>query len=181
MTNKTYVIRTYFMVLLLLVQSSCTSASSPGSQALAKFQGLFAKEISQEYDLRIEGVGASFPVKIKSIIFSFQSNHCSNIATARKLAVEIAHKMIAQMNEDVDLLKYLSSNPASLEHVDLIIGFKDPDNGKTPGALDSVMVIGMRNKVVFNTYNEAKTMLVPLHKETFDEAERIVQQFSKPI
>ena len=161
------------MIFIVLTQVSCNKMSD-GGKSLANFTSRFVKEISREYDLQCVGSGASFPVKIKSIIFSFQSNHCSNIATARKLAVEIAHKMIAQMNEDVDLLKYLSSNPASLEHVDLIIGFKEADN--IAGTLNSVMVIGTRNKMFFNIHNEAKTGLVTLHEETFDEAERIVQQ-----
>lgn len=78
------------------------------------------------------------------------------------------------------MLKYLSSNPASFKHVNLTIIFKDPNNDKTPGALSSVMALGPRNKLFFSTYNVAKTMLVTLHEETFDEAECIVQQEAAP-
>ncbi len=148
-----------------------------GERALGGFTSRFNKEISKEYGLYLYGSGASFPVKIEHIILAFEANSIGDVKGARKLAVEISHKMIERMNQDANLLKYLSSNPASINHVDLTIGFKDP---KTPGSLNCVMVIGSRNKVVFSTFNEDHTVLRDLHKETFDEAEKIVQQEKAP-
>lgn len=166
------------IIFIALVQISWNwGGMSDGEAALANFTKRFNKEISKEYGLFLFGSGAAFPVKIEEIILSYQANYCENIIGARKLAVEITHKMIDRMNQDANLLKYLANSPASLKNVSLTIGFKDPNNGET-GVLDSVMVIGMRNNVVFNTYNETKTMLNTLHKETFDEAEKIITQGS---
>lgn len=67
-------------------------------------------------------------------------------------------------------MKYLANSPASLSNVDLSINFKC----NFTGCLKSVLIIGSRNKVVYSKDNDAQTMLVDLHRETFDEAERIV-------
>ena len=145
---------------------------SDGEKALANFTKKFNQEISKEYDYFLFGSGASFPVKIEDIFLSYQAKNCENVMGARTLAVEISHKMIDRMNQDDNLLKYLSSNPASIKNVDLTIAF----NEGTPGALHSVMVIGSRNKVVYNTNSEDRSKLVNLYEETFDEAEKIVRQ-----
>ena len=173
MTSRIGVIRTIFVALISMLQISLVNMSD-GEAALAHFTKKFNREISREYGLFLFGSGASFPVKLEDIILRFQANYCENLEGARRLAVAITHKMIDRMNEDKNLLKYLSSNPAGVKHVELMISFKDT----APGSLSSVMVIGLRNKIFYNTYNEAKNMLVDLHTETFDEAERIVQQAS---
>lgn len=151
---------------------------SDGEMALGNFTKKFNQEISKEYGFSLFGSGVSFPVKIERIILSYKANYCENIVGARKLAVDIAHKMIDSMNQDNNLLKYLSSVPASARHVNLTIIFKDPNNAKTPGALNSVMLIGLRDNLVFTTYNETMNMLVELHEESFEEAEKIVKQES---
>lgn len=161
-----------FLLLILLIQISCSNMSN-GEKALANFTKKFNHEISKDYDLCLFGSGASFPVKIEDIILTYKADYCENVEGARKLAVEIAQKMIKRMNDDENLLKYLSSNPASVKNVDLRIIFKDSLNGKIPGSLSSVSVIGLRNKVFFNTYNQSG-MLVTLHEEEFEEAEKLV-------
>lgn len=149
---------------------------SDGEVALANFTKKFIQLVSKDYGLSLFGSGVSFPVKIEYIFLSFQSPYCGEIKEARKLAIEIAHKMINEMNQDDKLLKYLSSSPATVKNVNLTIGFKDPNNDKTPGALDSVTVLGPRKKVFFSTYNKSGVMLETLHEETYEEAELIVQQ-----
>lgn len=88
--------------------------------------------------------------------------------------VTITNLFIQRMNEDENLKKYLVNNPASLTNVDLTLGFND--NAQNP--LNSIMVIGSKNLVVYNKYNETRTVLLDLHEETFDESERIVRQNS---
>lgn len=168
--------RICFLLLILLIHVSCIYESQ-GEKALANFTKKFNHEISKDYGLSLFGSGASFPVKIEDIILSYKANHSENIEGARKLVVEIAHKMIKRMNDDNNLLKYLSANPASVRNVELTIIFKDPVNGRCPGSLSSVSVIGLRSKVLFNTYSLSE-MLVTLHEEEFDEAEKLVSQDS---
>ena len=166
-------IKMSFLISISLMTISWSSMSE-GEKALAKFTSKFNQEISKDYGFFLFGSGASFPKKIEHIILSYQSKSYEDIAGARKLAVEIAHKMIDRMNQDDNLLKYLSSNPASLKHVSLTIGFKG--SKQKTGALDSVMVIGSRNLLTFNIYNQNMTMLVTLKDEKFEEAEKIVGQ-----
>ena len=165
----------WLMMFISLLHISWSNMTD-GERALANFTKKFNEEISREYGLFLFGSGASFPVKLEDIILVYKANYCENIDGARRLIVEISNKMIDRMNADDNLLKYLSSNPASVKNVDLTIMF----NGEDPGVLYSVMVIGLRNKVVYNTNNNERTMLINLHRETFDEAERIVQQASSP-
>ena len=174
MTNKTYVIRTCFAVLFLVFQSACTAANSPGNAALRKFSNSFSKEVEKNYGLRTSAIGASFPTKIKWIHLGFDSPQTMSIEDGRKMIVSITNLFIQRMNEDEDLLKYLVNNLASLTNVDLTLGFKD--NAQNP--LNSIMVIGSKNLVVYNKYNKDRTILLDLHEETFDEAKRIVHQES---
>ena len=166
-------IPSWLLILIFLLQISWRNMSE-GEKALAGFTKKFNQEISKEYGLYLSASGVSFPVKIEDIILRYKANYCENVEGARRLAVAITHKMIDRMNEDKNLLKNLSSNPAGVKHVELMISFLV----ENPGALQAVMIIGLRNKVVYNTKNEGGVGLVALHRETFDEAERIVQQES---
>ena len=164
-------IRICFVVLFLVFQSACTVANSPDSQALQKFQASFVKEIQCQYGFEAYSSGASIPVNIEWIGLSFYAGHSASIDEGRKLVVSITNRFIHRMNEDENVLKYLSNPPASLRNVDLTIRFDE--NSQSP--LQSIMIIGSKNLVVYNKYDE-KRRLVDLHRETFDEAERIVEQ-----
>lgn len=158
-------------ILLSIFHSSCSQAS-PGVEAVGKFSNSFSKEIEKSYGLRTIASGVSFPVKIKWVHLSFSSSSSISIEEGRKLIVSITNLFIQRMNEDENLRKYLANNPASLTNVDLTLVFKD--NAANP--LNSIMVIGSKNLVVYNKYNETRTILLDLHEESFDEAEKIVQQ-----
>ena len=177
--GKNLCIKKCSMILISLMQISWSNMTD-GEAALANFTKKFNQEISKEYGLYLFGSGAAFPVKIEEIILSFQSDYCQDVVGARKLAVEITHKMIDRMNQDKNLLKYLSNNPASIKNVNLTISFKEQNSATSSTPLQSVMVIGTRNKVVYNTENEDRSMLDTFLRETFDEAERILQQESSP-
>lgn len=166
-------IRKCIILLGLLIHVSCNDMSD-GEKALANFTKKFNQEISKEYGLRLSGSGASFPIKLEYITLSFEADRCENIIGARQFAVEIAHKMIEKIQEDVNLQKYLSNTPATVKNIDLTIGFKEIKGNV--GSLDSVMVIGVRNKIVYNAHDKVTTKLVDIYEETFDEAERIVKQ-----
>lgn len=172
--EKNILIKTCITILISFFQISQVNAMD-GNTAIAQFTNDFVKQISQEYGFRPFGAGASFPVKLKSIGIDFKANYCQNVNGARKLAVEIAHKMIEKMKQDINLQKYLSDIPATVKNIDLTIIFKESNDGKRTEFLHSVMVIGSREKVFFNIDNSSPR-LVTLHEETFDEAERIVQQ-----
>lgn len=160
-------------VLLSLIQSSWTPVSS-GTEALGRFSSSLSKEIEKNYGLLTTASGVSFPVKIKWIHLSFSSPCPISVEEGRKLMVSITNLFIQRMNEDENLKKYLANNPASLTNVDLTLGFKD--NVQNP--LNSIMVTGSKNLVTYNKYNDEHTMLIDLHRETFDEAEKIVRENS---
>ena len=178
MTSRTGLIKTCIVTLISLMHISWWGMSN-GAAATAQFTSDFVKKISQEYGLRVYGSGMSFPVKLESIILIFEADYCKDISGARQLIVAIAHQMIEKMNQDVKLQKYLSSIPATVKNVDLTIYFKEVKEGQYPGLLNSVMIIGVRNKVVFSTLDETRKKIVDLHRETFDEAEWIMQQESQ--
>lgn len=146
-------------------------SASPGSQALERFQGTFRKEIEREYGVQTYGIGASFPVKINSIHFSFSTGREASINEGRRMVVSIANRFILRMNEDENLLKFLANNPPSITNVDLTLRFND----SLSSPLQSVMIIGSKKLVVYNEYNDARTMLLDLHEESFEEAEKIVK------
>lgn len=112
------------------------------------------------------------PVKIEDIRLCFMANYPTNIDQARKIVVPITLKFIQRMNEDKNLMKYLANSPASLKNIDLVISFKET----FPGSLESVMITGSRNLVAYKKFNEERTKMIDLHRETFDEAVQILRQ-----
>lgn len=168
-------IKTSPTILISLMQFSCSNASE-GSIVLRNFTNDFAQEISNEYGLRLSGSGASFPVKLEYVSLDFKANYPENVSGARRLAVEITHKMIKKINQDLNLQKYLANTPASLKNVCLTIAFSESSAVKDKRSLNSIMVLGPRDKVVFNILDESEKMLIPLQRETFAEAEKIVMQ-----
>lgn len=166
------------LVTLIVIQPLFSIHATDGNKAIGRFANDFVKQITKEYGLRVFATGASFPVKLESISLTFEANYSKDVSSARKLVVEIAHQMIEKMNQDSNLQKYLSNTPATVKNIELTIIFKEEDKGKYPGPLNCVMIIGVRNKVIFNTLDEKKNRFVNLHRETFEEAEKIVKQES---
>lgn len=164
----------FIYCLVFIMLSSCEAPVSPGSAALAKFSNSFSQEVEKNFGLQTVASGVSFPKKINWIHLSFSSRNSISIEEGRRLAVLIANLFIQRMNEDENLKQYLANNPASLTNVDLTLGFKDD----VQNPINAIMITGSRNLVTYNIHNDEYTMLIDLHRETFDEAERIVQQES---
>lgn len=163
--------KTYLFILSALIYVG-SAYSSPGGKALEKFQASFVKEVQREYGFHPLGVGASFPVKINWVDLRFSADCYASVEEGRRLIVPLVHKFIQRMNEDRELIKYLSNSPASIANVALTVRFKD---GPT-SPLQSIMIIGSKNLIVYNKYDEFRKRLLDLHEESFDEAVRLVQQ-----
>lgn len=159
--------------MLPIFQNACTPIS-PEDAALTKFANAFSREIENQYGFKAFGVGGSIPVKIEYIDLSFYGKYSADVEQARKIVIPITLKFIQRMNEDEDLMKYLANSPASLKNIGLSIRFTESSNDP----FVFVNVTGSRNLVTYSKYNEEHTVLVNLHRETFDEAERIVLQSS---
>lgn len=152
-------------------QSACTPIG-PENEAFGSFTNAFSREIEREYGFQTFGVGASMPGKIYDIRLCFMANYPADVDQARKITVPLTLKFIQRMNEDENLMKYMANTPASLKNVNLTVAFKE----NFSGCLQSVMIIGSRNLVVYNKHNESGTALDDLHEETFYEAVNILRQ-----
>lgn len=141
---------------------------------MGEFSNSFAKEIEKEYDLQVVGSGVSMPVKVDSIFLHFSSNRSITVERGRSLAVSVTNLFIKRMNEDINLTQYLANNPASISNVQLALNFEDNDQNP----LCAIIVLGTKNLVTYYKYNDKHTKLINMHRETFEEAERIVQQES---
>lgn len=142
--------------------------------ALYQFCGEYGKEVERECGWDLFGVGGAVPEKIEQVKISFEAGRPGTVAEARRLAVPVALKMIERMNESRYLKPHLADDPATIKNISLTIGFTDEDPSKN--RIDSVLILGVKNVVIYSIHNEAKTMLIDLHEESFDEALKIWEQ-----
>ena len=157
--------------MISIFQSACTPIGQENA-AFGKFTNAFSSEVEREYGFQTFGVGASMPDKIYEIKLCFMANYPADVEQARKITIPLTLKFIQRMNQDENLMKYMANSPASLKNVNLTVAFKE----NFPGCLQSVMIIGSRNLVVYNKHNQSGIGLDDLHEETFDEAVNILHQ-----
>lgn len=164
----------YYLLLIML----CTGFTkmTEGEKALNKFTNSFQTEIKRDYGFSAYGSGASFPVKIEFINLSFYVDCVVTIEEARRLVIPICNKMVGALNKSDYLKPYLANNPASLKNISLTFSFKEDLNQKD--LPQSVMVFGTKRLVLYNTLTHTTPMLRDLHRETFDEAVKILQDES---
>jgi len=162
---------------LILLQVSCMKMG-PDEKALNNFRSKVILEIERDYGLNCYGAGSSMPDKIEEINLVFKGEYSEYLEGARRLAVPIALRMVNEMNRDKNLIPHLADYPATIKNICLTIGFRqeNEENYNQNNCLDSVMVIGMKGRILYNIYNEGKTRLIDLHRESFEEAQIILER-----
>lgn len=162
--------------LLILLTSKGYAEMSEGGKAFYRFSKEFSLEVQKEYGFSPYSQGVSFPVKIESIDLCFSINKSQEIEEARRLVIPIALKMLERINQCDYLQPYLSEHPFPLEKIMVGLCF-DKATGK-PNRLRSTTFHGSRNIIFYDTMDEKTYKQIEIHRETFDEAIKILQDES---
>ena len=159
----------------------------------------FVKEVKKEYKLECVGSGGSMPYDVCSITVLLSIDKRANINEARKLGLIITRKLINKINSHEKIRPYLHQYPFTDNNVWVSISFRNPKKGThfldgsvaTAGFLegdvfyttakihkihDPGLICGKTGKYLRPPKEVEDETLVTILKETYEEAEAIVER-----
>lgn len=125
--------------------------------------------------LGVTGIGGSMAsdFKVFTIIYAGEQKH--NVSTARQLYVEIKEELMARFNADTEIRPYLQNFPVTAENVDLDLTFED-QYGKREQGGNIAFVFTAKGYIFYKTYDFQREEYIEMHRETFEDAKRIVKE-----
>lgn len=165
---------------LLIAWNRCTifpDFFTEGGKLVYQHLGASNHAIYKKYRLKPGGSGVAMcGGPVRHLSFYFSTSSCYSKDELRRLAIECAHLVIAQINADPAMYPHLHDPPFRIQHVHLMIsnhtaegeGLLDPDIGTVH--IDE-------GKLVYWTYEPNKTFHPIKHQyiESYEEALCTVQ------
>lgn len=133
-----------------------------------------AKKIECEKKIRLIGTGGGMLGDIYMMAMSF--NYCQEVDfdTARRLLVYCVEEYLSAINSDEKLRPYLHNYPFTAKNIEIRIYLKKPNNSDVP--LGSICIArSIKGVVSYDANNPNGINLDTLHKETYEEALKIVK------
>ena len=161
------------LVILICFFSSCSEPKSNREKWRDKTLVLFAKHMKGK-GLRAAGIGGGCTVekKINLMGVTFDYNKVMSIDEARELIVECSNELLRMVNSDPNAAQYFENFPIKEEIISISI------LGKVPETTQNFISLVYINKsfVKYRTDDPEGKILpfVPVHEETFLEAQEIV-------
>ncbi|HSW87020.1 MAG TPA: hypothetical protein VLG49_05935 [Rhabdochlamydiaceae bacterium] len=113
--------------------------------------------------------------KLCEISISFVAYHQSSIQEAREIVVQIIQKITDLINKDKKLRPYLDTFPFPYEKVYISLYFRQPDNNYYPDLAHVTSYAGIH----YNSFDSRTSDLKSIYSESFEEAQKIIQNKSK--
>ena len=170
-----------FAFLSLCFLFSCNQEKMPDHVVLAdKITGKYTEQIKKDENFSLVGFGSNYVNGIHRIGLDFQSERTVNITEARNLLVRSVSKLLDAVNSNEDIRRYLDHYPYTAKGIELAIDFSDKNEHECKnGSIAYVYVFHNKraneNVVLYKVYDLEKRNYVEVHRETYEEAERIVR------
>lgn len=160
--------------LLACLIYSCSRPSVEQRESFALINS-YSKELAKTKSLFMIGKGGSFYDRIKILDIVCMYDEQLDLDSARRLIVPGVEGFIRKINNSAKLKSYLHHYPFSCQDVKFGIIFNYPEDGLTVN--DKVASVNAKNGYIFYHYYDTQVQqLKLLHKETFEEALKIVTQ-----
>ncbi len=123
--------------------------------------------------------GGSMMGDIQAVALGFVSYKALNVNEARKLYVNIVEEYLHRVNCNEEVRPYLHNYPFTINNLKFTIRFSHP-NGKriADGHVAYMSFIASRNLIFYRGYDSNTDNFYLLHKESYEEALKIVQESS---
>ena len=152
---------------------------------------LFSDKMEEEYGIYCWSIGGKMADDIKDIGAKFTAFQPATKEEARQLLVQVAEKLLSEVNSDEKLRPYLAKYPFPMNHLKLLIQFRTDgyDSYLDGNSMEDIELqkgqITYSQRIVHPPKNkkspafiDARTVVVL--KEPFQEAKKIVEQAPQP-
>ncbi len=177
---------TILILNFLFFMISCKSFSKYGYQNEPKYihlaDGIInktANEFKTQKHLYLIGHGGSLMYDVKKLSISFVSNEDIDINKGRELIIYCIQTFLSNINSDEQIRPYLNTFPFQAKDIDISISFRESDTE----IKHSIDFISMHYGKIFYDISDKEETLKTIHKETYEEALKIVEseKFNKEI
>lgn len=134
-----------------------------------KIVKLYLKDLKQKEKIWCTGLGGGSRGEINLISIDLESNRIVKIDEARMLIISAVKELFKRFNENKTIRPYLHNYPFGIENIDFHIGFN-----KNVGDPEQVSYVSLGSGEIYYYCFRESTDLFNMHKETFNEALKIV-------
>ena len=142
----------------------------------SRLERKFIQKMKIEKELQCIGIGGKMMNDIQEMGMSFQYFHVMNLSEARQLLVRTETEYLNEINNSKELRPYLHNYPFTYENIVIRIFIKNPDN--TDVSLNEISYMSCIDGLLRYDlpYEKGSRVNRELHKETYEEALKIVQE-----
>ena len=135
-----------------------------------------AQKMKKEKALQCIGTGGGMMSNIQRMAISFQFFHEVDLDEARELIVTTTSEYLKAINGSKEVRPYLENYPFGLENVEVMIWIKEPDGHDVP--FDQIAQVTLaRGMISYYSYKyDPGNSYQTLHRESYDEALKIVNE-----
>lgn len=135
----------------------------------------FAKRQKKINNLQVKGTGGCIPNRVKSLFISFDMYEKLTLEEAREKYISIIDDFVEYINQDGRLANYSQNWPFTEKNVDVNLAFTSRNEFIDPPYIAFICVCNETICYAQNKRGEKGNPLVTFHKETFEEAKKIIQ------
>lgn len=160
----------------LLIPISCVHSSnaSPEIKLSTKILKNYALQAKKENNLILSGFGTGRSNNTRQIAATFISQKNLNVAKARELIINTCEQLLEHVNSNQEIRPHLSNFPYTCKNLDMIFGFEDEKrNHIAPPYIALILVLN--ENVHYKTYDSESNQFIPIHKESYEDALKIVR------
>ena len=168
----TLVTKTLLAVLALSL-ISCTRQVREDVKIVDQIQAKVERNLTADGTLFVEAQVAAMFNEVKELGFRFRSTKKLNLEEARVLYVDCVAALLKEVNENEKIRPYLIKYPFTYENTDIRISFRERDSVPPPYI---ALVLKANEFISYSTYNNKINFFDTLHRETFEEAVKIVEE-----
>ena len=174
--EKKLISATNRIFIVIFAFSFISWASQPKSQDIKivnQIQSKVEKKLTADGTVFVEARVTAMFNEVKELGFRLRSTKKLNLEETRVLYVNCVAALLKEVNENEKIRPYLIKYPFTYENTDILIAFRERDSVPPPYI---ALVLKANEFISYSTYNNKINFFDTLHRETFEEALKIVEE-----
>jgi hypothetical protein len=167
-----------YILILGSCQSGLTTSSHQSPDYVKKAHAItaqVARKIQQETGLRLIGTGGGMMDHIRMMAMSFAQYGVVTMEEGRELVIYCVQEYLAAINGCEEIRDNLAHYPFTPRDIEIAIFIRGPKNEDVP--IGEFNAVGIINGILdYNIEQSGFPSMKKIHKETYDEAVKIIQE-----
>ena len=149
------------------------NAPSKDELIVKKITDSVAQKLLIKYNLHLIGTGAQMMNDIEMLAMDFYYYNEVDLQTARNLLVLAIQNYLDEINQNIEIRKYLKNYPFTAKNIEIGIHIFKPDGTKVPK--DKIYYLSAINGILYYYLDDPTHFSrILFHQETFDDALKII-------